>query len=144
MKAMPSSSTHTYRSCIIESQLWCRPKWTEKSRYHSHVSLIYLISNEEGCQACSGCGRGFRISTRGFLCRVPSSCPPECPMQDVLSRTSTGHALTGYVETAQDIVLLPPNRFANRSIVSYLLNEQTLRLCSIAQPNVSSSFLCCG
>lgn len=144
MKAMPSSSTHTYTSCIIESQLWCRPKWTEKSRHHSHISLIPLTGNEEGCQACSGCGRGFGISTRGFLGRIPSSCPPGCPMEDVLSRTSTGHALRGYVENVQDIALLLPNRFANRSIVSYLLNEQTLRLCSTAQPNVSSSFLCYG
>lgn len=64
-------------------------------------------------------------------------------MEDVLPRTSTDHALRGYVETAQDIALLPPNRFANRSIVSYLLNEQTFRLCSIAQLNISS-FLCYG
>lgn len=62
----------------------------------------------------------------------------------VLSRTSTSHTLRGCVDPAQDTALSAPKRSANRPILPHAFDGGTLGLCSIAQPNMSSSTPCCG
>ena len=62
----------------------------------------------------------------------------------VLSRTSTGHTLRGCVDAAQDAAPSPPKRSANRPILPHAFDGGTLGLCSIAQPNTSSSTPCRG
>lgn len=67
------SFQYARRSCIIEGQLWCRPKWTEKVGSQIHTSHP-SCRQPRRVWACSGCGQGFRISAFGFLGRVLSFC----------------------------------------------------------------------